>query len=789
MNVYPHDIEQKIGFDKIRALVAKHCQSALGKSYAQNAQLLTTFKKISKLLEQTHIYTRLLQECGHLTYKKVTNLDELLQKATIENAYLSESELHQVRLTLQTLEEVTSVLSQQEHFDILYQLIVLDEDPQALLLLLNKMLDENGELVDHASAELAKIRKQIQQEQRHMRKNLQRFLDQAKADGYAEEHATLGIRDERMVIPIIATYKRKIQGFVHDESASGRIVYLEPTIILDANNLVRELRYQEKREVIRILTELTVQVHANKALLTKATQRLGLLDYIQGKALFAQKIDATYPNLVDKPILQWKKAMHPLLYLMHLEKKKPTIPQDITLNDEQRLILLSGPNAGGKSVTLKTVALGQFMLQHGMLIPVAEQSQAGVFKQFFMDIGDDQSLEDDLSTYSSHLTHMKHFLVHSQQHSLVLIDEFGTGTDPQYGGAIAEGILSQLIKRNCYGVMTTHYGNLKEFAEQHASIQNAAMRYDTEKLSPKYELEIGQPGSSFALEIAQKIGLPKAVLTYAKAKIGKKRISKDINLSKLQQEKEKYQQLAHQLIKEKKEAEKQRQKYEELIQTINKEKKNLRKKAALEAQAIIDNASKTVEQTIKAIKMADAEKEKTKAARENLEREKQQIKKEIQVPIEPKKPVKLIVGDMVTIDGQEASGTIIQIKNKVAEVQFGLINAKIPIDQLTKVGHTQTTQNSTTKHSHLKKIQEKSLNFKQTLDLRGKRAEEIHGLLTPYMDEAIMLGIDAVRILHGKGNGVLKDVCRTILRDYQNITFADESIEQGGAGVTVVRMG
>ncbi|MCU0400942.1 MAG: Smr/MutS family protein, partial [Algoriphagus sp.] len=574
---------------------------------------------------------------------------------------------------------------------------------------------------------------------------------------------------------------------------TGQTVFMEPEEALDINNEIRDLEYMEKREIIRILTKLTDQLRPSIPALRKATNFLGLMDFIRAKARFGQKTDSHKPELVRERTLQWTRARHPILEMALKAQGKSIVPLSVKLGGHERLLVISGPNAGGKSVTLKTVALLQYMLQCGLLIPVHPDSKSSLFDNFFIDIGDEQSLENDLSTYSSHLLSMKHFTQFANKKTILFIDEFGTGTEPQFGGAIAESILLALNKLGAFGVITTHYGNLKQVANKNQGLVNGAMRYDVERLEPIYQLEIGKPGSSFALEIASKIGLSKEILSYAKDHIGEERVRYDRLLTQLENEKNQYAGLLKEVKDKDKLLQTRLKEYNQLKETLELTKKRYIQEAKLEAKSLLDQTNKKIESVIREIKEGKAEKEVTKLVRQELEVFKEEIKPEKTVLKDPEIQViggKIEAGDWVRLKDNGAVAEVISIKNKDVEISIGDLKSNVKLSRLEKISKTEVKK-------ELKAVErrgnyntnEKMMDYSSNLDLRGKRGEEILPLIQTFIDEGYMLGVKNLRIVHGKGDGILREVTRNLLRTMPQVgKMEDEHADRGGAGVTLVTM-
>ncbi|MCT4644531.1 MAG: Smr/MutS family protein, partial [Carboxylicivirga sp.] len=689
------------------------------------------------------------------------------------------------------------------------------------------ILNKFGKIKDNASPELARIRKEIFNKQNSISRRLSAILKRAKQDGLVDADVTVSIRDGRSVIPVPAANKRKLGGIVQDESATGKTSFIEPAEVVEINNEVRELEYAERREMTRILIEMADLIRPYIDDLFESYRFMGTIDFIRAKARFAISINGLLPNYKKQQNFVWKDAVHPLLYLQHKTVDKEVIPLNMELSSpKQRLLLISGPNAGGKSVCLQTVGLVQYMFQCGLLVPMEEDSTMGFFKHIFIDIGDEQSIENDLSTYSSHLFNMKHFLRYSQKQTLVLIDEFGTGTEPMLGGAIAESVLEQLNQQQVYGVITTHYTNLKHMASQTEGIENGAMLFDTGRIMPLYKLQIAQPGSSFAFEIARKIGLPKNILSSAKEKIGQEHVDYDKNLREIVRDKRYWEQKRNTIrINEKKLAD-VLERYQLDLQNIKKERKEILDKAKNEAEYLLANANKEIENTIRTIKETQANKEKTKQARQKLEgfkdlaiekkakdekidkkirqieeREKRKANRKDKKQAEQKVAEKLRsrkeeapiqVGDNVKLKGQSTPGEVLKIQGKEATVAFGSLSTTVKVNRLERVGNTSVKRaNITNPNASVSnvgdKVRERKLTFKPDIDVRGKRTEEAIQMVLNHLDEAVICEVPEVKILHGKGNGILRVMIREQLDTLPFVSsFRDEHVQHGGSGVTIV---
>jgi DNA mismatch repair protein MutS2 len=793
--LYPSNLEQKINFLKIKELLKEECTSSLGKEYVDRMAFSSDYNLVTKLLDQTEEFQKILISGEAFPSSNFTNLTPFLEKAKLEGAYLDEEDFYEIKGALLTLKTCISFFQKNnEFYPVLSQLLglLLDLD-LSLLKTIDAIIDEKGKMRSNASKELQLIRAQIIYEEGRLRKVMDRIFKEARAKGLTPEDAAMTIRGGRLVIPVAAENKRKLRGFIHDESATGQTVFMEPEEALDINNEIRDLEYMERREIIKILTALTDRLRPAIPALRKATNFLGLIDFIRAKAKFAQKTESSKPEIIKERTLAWTKARHPLLEIALKSQGKKITPLDIKLGGHERLLVISGPNAGGKSVSLKTVALLQYMLQTGLLIPVHPDSKSSLFDHFFIDIGDEQNLENDLSTYSSHLLNMKHFTQFANRKTILFIDEFGTGTEPQFGGAIAESILLSLNKLGAFGVITTHYGNLKQVANKNQGLVNGAMRYDVDRLEPLYQLEIGKPGSSFALEIASKIGISKEILDYAKANIGEERVRYDRLLTLLENEKNQYSTLLADAKAKEKLLKTRLQEYNQLKETLELTKKRYIQEAKQEAKALLDQTNKKIESAIREIKEGNAEKEATKQIRKELDVFKEEIKPE---KISVKDPEIIVIGgkiaegDWVRLKDNGAIAEVLRLKNNEAEISIGELKSNVKISRLEKISNTQVKKE--VKAIALRtgyNTNEKMMDFSYNLDLRGKRGEEILPLIQTFIDEGHMLGVKDLRIVHGKGDGILRDITRNLLKHMNQVKkVEDEHADRGGAGVTLVTL-
>lgn len=820
--IYPSNFEQKTGFDKVRLLVSDKCLSPLGKERVAAMSFSTDYAFISNELDLVDEFVKIQQGETDFPANYFFDVRYSLKRIRPEGTWMDEKELFDLKRSLQTIHDIIRFFQPGEDEEIKYPaLTALAGDilvfPQ-LVGRIDTILDKFGKVKDSASPELQTIRREMTITMSNISRNLQSILRAAQSEGVVEKDVTPTMRDGRLMIPVAPAFKRKIKGIVHDESASGKTVFIEPESVVEANNRIRELEGEEKREIIRILTDFTNFVRPLVPDILQSYEFLADIDFIRAKALFAIEIQGIRPVVEDKQQLDWARAIHPLLYLSLKKQHKEVVPLDIELTTEKRLLIISGPNAGGKSVCLKTVGLLQYMLQCGLLVPMHESSRTGLFEHLFIDIGDEQSIENDLSTYSSHLTHMKYFVRNCNERTILLIDEFGSGTEPQIGGAIAEALLNRFNQHKSFGVITTHYQNLKHFAEDTPGIVNGAMLYDRHLMQPLFKLAIGNPGSSFAIEIARKIGLPEDVIAEASEKVGMDYINMDKYLQDIVRDKRYWESKRQNIRQREKKLEDIIARYEKDLSEVNSQRKEIVREAKAEAARILSEANAKIENTIREIKEAQAEKERTKQARlelqsfkdsvsdaqeeddklarkmaklkERAERKKQKQKASAQP--EFNRDV-IEVGDSVRLKGQTSVGTVMELQEKQATVAFGMIKSTVKLDRLEKVSKNQIKkeiQKSTfVSEQTSDQMHEKRLHFKQEIDVRGMRGEEALQTVTYFIDDAIQVGAQQVRILHGTGTGILRQLIREYLRSVQGVrSFHDEHVQFGGAGITVVEL-
>jgi len=833
--IYPQNFEQKIGFDQIRQLLKNKCLSTLGEERVDDMAFSDNYTDINRWLEQVMEFVRIIQEEDSFPDQYFFDVRTSLKRIRVEGLYMDEQELFDLRRSLETIRDIVRFLQQsdddEEYTDeegnspypalkeLAGDILVF---PQ-LITRINNILDKFGKIKDNASTELLRIRRELSATTGSISRSLNAILRTAQSEGYVDKDVTPTMRDGRLVIPVAPGMKRKIKGIVHDESATGKTVFIEPAEVVEANNRIRELEGEERREIIRILTEFSSVIRPQIPALLQSYEFLAEIDFIRAKALLGLEFKAGKPSFEDRQILDWFDAIHPLLQLSLAKHGKKVIPLEIELTPQQRILLISGPNAGGKSVCLKTVGLLQYMLQCGLLVPMHERSHAGVFSHIFIDIGDEQSIEDDLSTYSSHLTNMKVMMKSCNEKSLILIDEFGGGTEPQIGGAIAEAVLKRFNLKQTFGVITTHYQNLKHFAESHEGVVNGAMLYDRHEMRALFQLQIGNPGSSFAVEIARKIGLPEEVIADASEIVGSEYIQSDKYLQDIVRDKRYWETKRQNIRKREKQMEETIARYEKDIEELERSRKEILKKAKEAAEQLLQESNAKIENTIRTIKEAQAEKEMTRLARQELAdfkeqvadiekqsmeekiarkmdklREKQERKKEKKAqqqkaPAQPTPVIKPIAeDDYVRIKGQTSVGQVLEINGKNAVVMFGLMKTNVKLDRLERTEAPQQNKALTKATTFVssetqERMYEKKLNFKQDIDVRGMRGDEAIQAVTYFIDDAILVGVSRVRILHGTGTGILRTLIRQYLATVPGVAhFQDEHVQFGGAGITVV---
>ena len=828
--IYPQNFEQKIGFDQIRQLLKDKCLSTLGEERVNEMNFSDHFEEVDELLNQVAEFVRIIQEEDNFPDQFFFDVRPSLKRIGIEGMYMDEQELFDLRRSLETIRDIIRFLQRndEEESDCPYpSLKKLAGDitvfPQ-LITKIDGILNKYGKIKDNASTELSRIRRELANTMGSISRSLNSILRNAQSEGYVDKDVAPTMRDGRLVIPVAPGLKRKIKGIVHDESASGKTVFIEPAEVVEANNRIRELEGDERREIIRILTEFSNTLRPSIPEILQSYEFLAEIDFIRAKSHFAIQTNSIKPSLENEQLLDWTMAVHPLLQLSLAKHGKKVVPLDIELNLKRRILIISGPNAGGKSVCLKTVGLLQYMLQCGMLVPMHERSHVGLFGSIFIDIGDEQSIEDDLSTYSSHLTNMKIMMKNCNERSLILIDEFGGGTEPQIGGAIAEAVLKRFNIKGTFGVITTHYQNLKHFAEDHEGVVNGAMLYDRHLMQALFQLQIGNPGSSFAVEIARKIGLPEDVIADASEIVGSEYINADKYLQDIVRDKRYWEGKRQTIRQREKHMEETIARYQAEMEELQKSRKEIIRQAKEEAERLLQESNARIENTIRTIKEAQAEKEKTRLVRQELAdfresidnltskeqedkiarkmeklKEKQNRKKEKKQNGTKEQPAvqqtpkatPITEGCPVRIKGQSSVGEVLEINGKNAVVAFGSIKTTVKTERLERSNAVpqkqESAKSSFVSNQTQDSMYEKKLNFKQDIDVRGMRGDEALQAVTYFVDDAILVGMSRVRILHGTGTGILRTLIRQYLQTIPGVRhFADEHIQLGGAGITVV---
>lgn len=841
--IYPSNFENKIQFSEIRSLLKGYCLCQLGKDKVDEMAFSGDVAVINTMLRQTREFRQLQEESDDFPLQFFFDMRESVKRIRLEGTHLEENEIFDLRRSLETIAAIVRFLDRGSDEGV-YDYPTLHELTEGVLTFpeilrrIDQILDKYGKVKDSASPALADIRMQLHKAEGSVSRTLYSILRAAQSEGLVDKDVTPTVRDGRLVVPIAPGLKRKIKGIVHDESSTGKTVFVEPTEVVEANNRIRELEAEERREVVRILVDFTKLVRPYVNEIIYAYLLLAEIDFIRARAEFAVLVGGIEPEVQAAPVIDWISSRHPLLWLALKKQDKPVVPLDITLTRDRHILIISGPNAGGKSVCLKTVGLLQYMLQCGLSVPMSERSTVGVFKNLMIDIGDEQSIENDLSTYSSHLLNMKNMMRQANDGTLLLIDEFGTGTEPQVGGAMAEAVLNQFVKKQAWGVITTHYQNLKHYADSHDGIANGAMLYDRHEMRPLFQLAIGQPGSSFAIEIARKTGIPEEVIKEASEMVGSDYIQSDKYLQDIVRDKRYWENKRQNVHQREKELERTVARYEKEIADLEQSRKDILRKAKEQAEELLKESNKKIENAIREIRESQAEKEETKRIREELnefkagvseidakanddliakkirqiqerkerhkkhkdekaERERQAAAKlrEAASKAAKKEGRNLEVGDSVKIRGLSTVGKIESMDGKNATVIFGGMRTKMPASRLEYVDMAEAKKEDVAPVFNVSRetretIDNRKLNFHQDLDVRGMRGDEALNAVMYFIDDACLVGMSRVRILHGKGNGILRQLIRQYLATVPSVTsFRDEHVQFGGAGITVVDIG
>lgn len=816
--IYPENFESKIGFATIRQMVSSKCSSNLGRIRVQEMSFSNEFPVISLNIYRVNEFKGILESKDDFPSLEIKDITERLKHIKPEGTYLTSAELIDLSNSLSIMSDIHTffISRRKDDGETLYPLLnEISSDLQIFPSLsreIDRIIDKWGNIKDNASPELAEIRRNLNRMSGSVNSAMRKVIMAGIREGLLDSDTSASIRDGRLVIPVASMNKRRISGIVHDESATGKTVYIEPSEVVEANNRIRELQLDEKREEIRILVAMASLLRPYIDELRQSFNILGLFDFIRAKALFAIEIEASLPHLSDKPELEWYHACHPVLRQRLLSKGKEIVPLNIELSPEKRILVISGPNAGGKSVTLKTIAVVQYMTQCGLLPPIYDNSHLGIFENIFIDIGDDQSIEDDLSTYSSHLRNMKFFLGKGNAKTLFLIDEFGGGTEPQIGGAIAQAMLAEFNDKRMWGVVTTHYQNLKKFAGETAGLVNGSMLYERREMRPLFQLSIGQPGSSFAIEIARSIGLPSSIINSAGEIVGSDYLNLDKYLLDIARDRRYWENKRLQIRQKEKKIEETLERYENDAVALSSKRKEILADAREEAKKILQDSNAVIERTIHDIRKSQAERESTMEARRRLAEEKKQLTEDAknEHPLitkairnkgkKQKEPIKsnsenkkeLKVGDFVLLDNMGTPGTVEEIRGKEAVVIFGQLKTTVKTSRLSQTirkpssGLKKPTLLSS--DSSLES-RERQLKFKQEIDVRGMRVDEAVQAVTYFIDDAVQFNSSRVRILHGTGTGALKQYIRQYLSTVPSVKrFADEDVRLGGAGITVVEL-
>ncbi|MBO4751513.1 MAG: Smr/MutS family protein [Bacteroidales bacterium] len=811
------NIEHKLGFDRIKEMVAAQCSNTLASQMARDMGFQSGRDRIVRDLQQVEEFRQILLLDNGFPAQDFTDMTSTLEHLRIGNTVMELPELFNLKCSLHTISDCVKFFSREEaseKYPQLHELAFHIAHDPLLLRVLDKTIDDKGEIYDNASETLLEIRRQIARKRGEVDVQLSRSLNHAKREGWAPENAEITIRNGRMVIPMLDTHRRKIRGLIHDESATRQTAYLEPSEVVELNNDLRELEFAERHEIQKIILRICDQIRPRIDSMVNDYWVLARFDFIRAKAMFALRINAAVPRVVERTMADWLDARHPLLYLQRMESGGgDVVPFNLKLDEDSRILIISGPNAGGKSVCLKAIGLIQYMLQCGLPVPCKDTSEFGVFDKLFIDIGDEQSIESDLSTYTSHLQNLRRLLDVADRSTLFLLDELGGGTEPRSGCAIAEALLEELCRRGSFGVVTTHFADLKLLADRHDAIVNGAMLFDTDNMRPLYRLAVGHPGSSFAFEIATNIGFPKSILDAAGEKVGHEMLNFEHQLQQIELDKQEIARKQAELDAADKFLNEVIEKYQTLRDSLESRKREILTEARTEAKEIIAGANRAVEQTISDIKKAQAERQKTIEARKRLEKKAEELEErgrqsevsEQQTSVGSRRSMvdsqhsavsgqPVTVGDIVKFVDMDTFAQVIELKGKKAVVESNSVRMTISLDRLVKtekksVPVDKSSQKGSRFQSIYDDINEKRKYFNPTLDLRGHRAEEALSELQHFLDEAQLLGERELRILHGKGYGILKTIIREQLQANKEVqSFHSERLELGGDGITVVHL-
>ena len=818
--IYPETFEKKVGFDAVRRAVAEACVSEMGREQADAMSFSPHYDTVALQLNQTAEMRSICGTDSDFQLGAIHDMRAALRGIRVQGAFMPAQELMQLGAVLATVGDLCAFFASRRDEEGNSSLPALDEPARLLVPMpdtvraIDRLLDRWGNVRDTASPELADIRRSLASMNGVIAGAMRRVMAKAVQEGWVDPDVTPAVRDGRLVVPVAPANKRRIPGIVHDESASGKTVFIEPAEIVEANNRLRELQMRERREITRLLTIMADSLRPHAPTMLHNLDLLGQIDFIHAKAAYAASIGASLPSLASGPEMEWYHACHPVLKASLERQGKQIVPLDIALSaPDSRILVISGPNAGGKSVTLKTVGVIQYMLQCGLLPPVYENSRMGVFRSIFIDIGDDQSLEDDLSTYSSHLRNMKFFLAHGDDRSLLLIDEFGAGTEPQIGGAIAQAILKQFNERGMWGVVTTHFQNLKHFAEDTVGLVNGSMLYDRQLMQPQFRLLIGHPGSSFAVEIARKTGLPESIIADAEAIVGSDYVNLDKYLLDITRDKRYWENKRADIRRKEKRLEETLARYEADADNLRAQRREIIADARAEARKILEGSNAAIERTIHDIRRAQADRDATLEARRRLADERRALGEELsredtdhpltarapksrrqrqQAAPKPAEKRQLQVGDNVLLDATGTPGTIESIAGDKATCVFGQLRTTVKLSRLTptiRKASSGAKAASFVSSATSSEIRERQLRFKPEMDVRGMRADEAVQAVTYFIDDALQFNAGRVRILHGTGTGALRQYIRQYLATVPGVrAFRDEDVRMGGAGITIVEL-
>jgi DNA mismatch repair protein MutS2 len=794
-NLYPYDIYKKLEFDKVLDFLEKFCQSSLGLALVKNISLSTDFKHIDQLLREVNEFKHLITSGYEFPALNIIDLTPSLTYLKIQDSVLKETQIFELLKNLLIVQDICLFFDQQKgelkkNFPYVYALF--KELPYEKLIInrIKGVIDDEGKIRNSASKELSLIRNQILLKYREIESRFKSLMSEYRKRGWLTDEGET-IRNGRRVVSLQAEYKRSVKGIITDESPSGKITFIEPEETLQLNNELFELQQEEKREIYRILKALCADIrpYADQFLMHQSL--LAYADFVMAKSRMALELGAEMPQLCNERIIELHNAYHPLLFLLNRKSKRTTVPLSLRLSIADRILVISGPNAGGKSVALKTISLLQLMIQAGMLVPASPVSMMGIFHTIALDMGDEQSLENDLSTYSSRLKNMRWFVEMADHKSLIFIDEFGSGTDPKFGGAIAEAILIHLHKKFAFGVITTHYSNIKLFAAETKGIVNGAMSFDHKNLAPLYMLELGKPGSSFAFELAKKIAMPEHILELAKEKVGTEYREFDHLLGTMQLEKNDIVQREAALRKEEEKFNADKSQYLADKDEWNKSKKKILLETKEKSLQTIIETNKKMENMMRELKEGFLHKEKIAAIKAEIDQEKEQLKNEVVIlKNEVKEKVnaqEFAIGDRVKLLGSEQYGEIIELNDGKAYVQFGLMKSRLNLNEIAKIEVKQNEKkNVRTSYDTF----QNSVDFQYTIDVRGKRREEALLEIEAWLDKALMINADQLKIIHGRGDGILKRAIRTTFKSFPSVrSIKDEDPQYGGDSISIIELG